>query len=100
LANFALNEIVYNCKLWSKNFLNNYFFLIQTLIENPVKSVLPAKADEETFEGVLVKSSKEFLIKAAGIIISRPFYVIAVRQIATIAQGTNDTGIIAPLKVR
>lgn len=72
--------------------------ITQTVVEKPIKNLLPEKVQEDSFEGVLVSSTKEFLIKAAGIVISRPFYVIAVRQIGTIAQGTNDLAILKPLK--
>jgi len=72
--------------------------ITQTVVEKPVRSLFPTKVEEESFEGVVINSTKEFLIKAAGIVISRPFYVIAVRQIGTIAQGTNDLSILRPLK--
>jgi len=71
--------------------------ITQTLVERPVTNILPAKVNEESFESVIVSSAKEFLLKAAGIVISRPFYVVAVRQIASIAHGTNDTAILKPL---
>lgn len=72
--------------------------ITQTLAENPIRSLIPSKVDDESFEGVLTNSTKEFLIKAVGVVASRPFYVIAIRQIATIAEGSNDTAILAPLK--
>jgi len=68
----------------------------QTLVKKPI-SRLPFPETKGGYEEVLLKSTKEFLTKAAGVIISRPFTVILVRQIASLAnEGKIDTRIIEP----
>jgi len=68
----------------------------QTLVKKPI-SRLPFPEAKGGYEEVLLKSTKEFLTKAAGVIISRPFTVILVRQIASLAdEGKIDTRIIEP----
>ena len=69
-------------------------------MKKPVSTLPFPKVAPGGFEEVLVKSSKEFLTKAAGVIVSRPFYVILVRQIASLAEnGQIDTRIIEPFIV-
>ena len=50
----------------------------------------PSQSEEEqyrNYEQVLKDSTRETLIKSAGITVSNPFRVIAIRQIASIADG-------------
>jgi len=72
----------------------------QTLIEPVVDDLFLNKTYEKTktFDDVLAKSLKQFSIQATGIICSRPFCVIAIRQIASIADGTNESSLIEGVK--
>jgi len=74
----------------------------QTVAEKPIRSLaledVVGKAPEGSYKKVFVDSTKDFLVKSAGLVCSRPFYVIAVRQIGSIANATNDLAVLAPLK--
>ena len=67
------------------------------MTEELEKYLPPANSEEDQYRNynqVLKDASRETAIKSAGIIASNPFRVIAIRQIASIAGGTNtDTNI-------
>jgi len=59
---------------------------------------IAGKAPDGSYQAVLHKSTKEFFVKGCGLIVSRPLYVLAVRQIASIFSDNCDTTLITPLK--
>jgi len=59
---------------------------------------IAGKAPDGSYQAVLHKSTKEFFVKGCGLVISRPLYVLAVRQIASIFSDNCDSTLIAPLK--
>jgi len=70
----------------------------QTAVTEELEKYLPPANSEEdqyrNYNQVLKDASRETAIKSAGIIVSNPFRVIAIRQIASIAGGTNtDTNV-------
>jgi len=96
-ANLLSSKEAVLCGLMYKILETSTSSVTQTLMKKPVSTLPFPKVAPGGFEEVLVKSSKEFLTKAAGVIVSRPFYVILVRQIASLAEnGQIDTRIIEP----
>jgi len=69
----------------------------KTVATKPVTNAFPKKEQDDSFDQVMVDSIRESLINSTGIILANPFRVIAIRQVASIVDGTSK-GILESIK--
>jgi len=64
--------------------------VIMDHVTKPVESAFP-ETEECSFDQVILDSIRQLLINSSGLILANPFRVIAVRQIASIADGSSTS---------
>jgi len=63
----------------------------KTLATKPLSVALPKQEQDDSFDQVMVDATREALINSTGIILANPFRIIAIRQIAGLADGSSKS---------
>ena len=56
---------------------------------------LPKQEQDDSFDQVMVDATREALINSTGIILANPFRIIAIRQIAGLADGSSKSVLVS-----
>jgi len=65
--------------------------LVQTAVTKPLEQAFPEKPEDESLDQTIVDCVRESLQKSAATITCQPLKVIAIRQIACLANGTQKS---------
>ena len=75
--------------------LNKFDSTFQTLATKPLSVALPKQEQDDSFDQVMVDATREALINSTGIILANPFRIIAIRQIAGLADGSSKSVLVS-----